>query len=278
MITEKVIEFGANGELVGVLTQPKTIHTEHPALVIINAGVLHRVGACRNSVSLARTFAKQGYPCFRFDLHGIGDSGFGGSADEDALNTKTEIKEALDLLSARLNINTFVLHGLCSGARDAFATAVSDSRVVGLSMIDGPAYRTFKYHLQKLPSFLMNPARWINFILVRAKSAKQSGDSNEQNLMEIPVWPPYPPQEVVQAGFKTLVNRGVALLVTYTGSWNDEYNYENQFTDMYRGVNFDSLLALHYMPEANHLMTEKSDRQALQLHLLELLKRTSKKH
>jgi len=274
MILEEVIEFGLRNQLVGIVSRPDVVDTVHPAIVFINAGVLHRAGACRSSVTLSRSLTREGYPCLRFDLYGIGDSGFGGMAKEDALSTKPEISEALNMLQEKYGIQSFVLHGLCSGARDAFATAVQDERVVGLSMIDGYAYRTLRFYLNKLPAFMKNPSRWLNFIRVRVNSVQKGQPQDDNTLLELPAWPDYPPKHIVEAGFSVLSKRNVKLLTTYTGSWVDEYNYDNQFRDMYPSVQFGRSLSMNYMPEANHIMTERRDQKALRDQLLNFLAHT----
>lgn len=269
---EQVIEFSDKGSLVGILTTPTQNQSNGPTLVIINSGALHRTGACRSAVYIARALAISGFSTFRFDLHGIGDSGFGGSHSEDQMQGKPEITEAMNMLDKRNRSSTYVLHGLCSGARDAFAAALCDKRVVGISMIDGHAYRNIRFYLNKTPAFLLNPSKWLNFILVRLpKSNEENTEQDSNEVMEYRVWPDYPEKSLVQQGFSELVERRVKMLVTYTGDWKDEYNYEGQFNDMYPRVNFDGLLNLNYMPTANHTMTNRNDRKSIIARLKELL-------
>jgi len=270
---EQVIEFSDKGNLVGVLTTPTQNKASGPTLIIINSGALHRVGACRSAVIIARAMAQSGFSTFRFDLHGIGDSGFGGSHSEDQMRGKPEITEAMNMLDTRNGSSEYVLHGLCSGARDAFSAAIGDKRVVGISMIDGHAYRNIRFYLNKVPAFLLNPSKWLNFILVRLpKSGKEDTEQDNDEVMEYQVWPDYPKKSVVQEGFSTLVARDVKMLVTYTGDWKDEYNYEGQFNDMYSRVNFGKQqLILNYMPNANHVMTDPNDRAIIINRLEELL-------
>lgn len=277
MVLEEIVEFGPNNQLVGVLTLPAKLYPNLPTVIFINSGVLHRVGACRISVTLARELSEKGYACLRFDLYGLGDSGFEDTSEKDELQTKPEIKFALDTLEARLGTNHFILHGLCSGARDAFATSVKDERVVGLSMIDGYAYRTSKYYLNKLPDFLKKPSRWLNFITARTKTNQSPNSKDKNSVTEQPVWPDYPAKQSVEDGFIELTARNVQILATFTGSWSDEFNYEKQFEDMYSSVNFTKQLSVNYMPMANHIMTQKPDRQYLAERLTKLCEACSLK-
>jgi len=272
MFTEDVIEFGSQNKLVGIITKPEVIDTAKPAVIILNSGALHRVGVCRSAVNLARSLAEHGFCVFRFDLFGIGDSGHGSDLSDNPLHPKTEIIEALDEVSAQTKVQNFVLHGLCSGARDALAIAVKDERVIGLSMIDGYAYRNLRFFLNKLPAFLLNPKAWINFIRARLISDKTNGEEDHANeLIEIPVWPDYPPKDSVEAAFGILLKRRVKILVTYTGSWSDEYNYEQQFFDMFSKLNFEGTASVNFLPESDHVMTDPGDRKIQQDALLDLL-------
>ena len=72
-MTERVFRFGLDENLLGVLTEPSTEVTG-PAVLWLNAGVLHHVGPFGWYVSLAGRLAERGTLNFRFDLSGVGDS------------------------------------------------------------------------------------------------------------------------------------------------------------------------------------------------------------
>ena len=80
MSREKVVRFGRETKLVGVLSEPQGGGpVREPMLLLVNSGILHRVGACRFHVRLARRLASEGVSALRFDFSGIGDSeGEGG--------------------------------------------------------------------------------------------------------------------------------------------------------------------------------------------------------
>ena len=71
---EHAIVFGREATSVGIVTEPAAKHTSPslPAVVILNSGVIHRVGPNRIYVALARDLAALGFPVLRFDLSGIG--------------------------------------------------------------------------------------------------------------------------------------------------------------------------------------------------------------
>ena len=72
---ERALTFGP-ANLVGILTQPDpdVAVPDAPAVVILNSGILHRAGASRMYVQVARTLAEEGMTSLRFDFSGIGDS------------------------------------------------------------------------------------------------------------------------------------------------------------------------------------------------------------
>jgi pimeloyl-ACP methyl ester carboxylesterase len=129
---ERIMLFGSEG-LVGIVTEPADpgLAQSRPAVVFINAGMVHRIGPNRMYVRLARHLAGRGFRSVRFDLSGIGDSRHrrdGLPADESAV---LETRQVMDAVEQTTGCRSFVLAGLCSGAVTAFHTAVGDPRVVG---------------------------------------------------------------------------------------------------------------------------------------------------
>jgi pimeloyl-ACP methyl ester carboxylesterase len=121
-----------------VLTRPSDIPaaSSRPGIVLLNAGLVHRVGPNRLTVKLARRVAASGFHVLRFDLGGIGDS----APRQDGLpfpdSAVSETREALDYLGAGTGIRHFVLMGICAGASIAFRAAIVDRRIRGLVLIN----------------------------------------------------------------------------------------------------------------------------------------------
>ena len=63
---EMVVRFGDAESLVGIVTLPSA-PTNSTAVVLLNAGVIHRVGPHRMNVQLARRLAARGFTALRFD-------------------------------------------------------------------------------------------------------------------------------------------------------------------------------------------------------------------
>lgn len=258
IVTEKIVEIGNGFSLSAVLTLPESVDANKPALVILNSGVMHRVGTCRTSVILARAVANSGTLVLRFDLSGIGDSVPRSSGHSDLDRANEEIISAMDYLQREFGINKFLMYGLCSGAQNSFGTALQDERIIGLAGIDGYAYRTLKFYRRKIAQRILKLSFWINTARrILAKFSKpENSDEDEMNLAADNMWPEYPPREEVEMGYQKLVSRGVEFLVIFTGGREDEYNYRDQFYDMYPAVDFKRQLELKRFPSASHIMAE----------------------
>jgi len=174
-VTEEVAAFGYSQSLVGILTNPPltTLRKRSPGIIILGAGMVHRVGPNRLSVKLARVLGHLGFTTLRFDFSGIGDS----SVRKDNLpyykNVILETQEAMDCVQSLRGIQHFILLGICSGAMNSFEVARRDPRVRGIILINpaGGFDRTAKAELtdyfrkQKQTQWItkdriVNPKNW----------------------------------------------------------------------------------------------------------------------
>jgi pimeloyl-ACP methyl ester carboxylesterase len=136
---ERAILFGQPRNLVGIMTSPEAADAdpELPAVVLLNAGILHRVGPNRLHVNIARRLANAGFHSVRFDMSGIGDSGVRTDTRSFEKRAVQETQEAMDYLGGKTGTERYILIGICSGADVAFETARADGRVVGAYLING---------------------------------------------------------------------------------------------------------------------------------------------
>lgn len=141
-MSEETCLFGKSRSLVGIVTEPPetTRARQLPAFIILNSGIVHRVGLNRLHVKLARNLAEMGFPVLRFDFSGIGDS----QARADNLpffkSALEETREAMDYLVATRGIARFILLGICSGAGIALKAACGDCRVIGAVPVNCRGY------------------------------------------------------------------------------------------------------------------------------------------
>jgi len=137
---ERVIMFNCAGErLLGILTEPTTARSL--GVVIVVGGAQYRVGSHRQFTLLARHLAAEGYPVFRFDQRGLGDST--GTArpveeiNEELPEIMDDIGRAVDTFVANSPaVRSIVLWGICGAASAAMVYGPKDARVAGLVMLN----------------------------------------------------------------------------------------------------------------------------------------------
>ena len=139
---EQPLRLGKSGTLVGILTEPEDPKRNGglPAVILLNAGLVHRVGPNRLYVRLARNLAGVGFVVLRFDFSGVGDSRARGDHLPFRESSILETQEAMDYLQESRGSRKFLLGGICSGAAASFRTACSDRRVVGAVLINPRAH------------------------------------------------------------------------------------------------------------------------------------------
>ena len=137
---EEAILFGASKSLVGVVTEPAENGKERPAVILLNSGIIHRVGPNRLYVTLARRLARAGFVVLRYDHSGIGDSAIRRDNLPFEKSAVQETREAMEYLATTRGMSRFLLAGICTGAVVAYHTARADQRVVGAVLINGQGY------------------------------------------------------------------------------------------------------------------------------------------
>lgn len=138
---ERVVQFGPMGGRVGVLTAPRG-QSANSALLILGAGILHRIGPSRASVAVARYLARQGVRSLRFDHAGIGDSDRGNERLRETV--LADVSDGVDILlrGCRGAQAPLAILGFCSGADTAIVCAGLDERIGRLALFDPLVPRT----------------------------------------------------------------------------------------------------------------------------------------
>jgi len=141
---EEPIQFGAEGNLFGILCRPVSGGAESVAALLLHEGSSHTIGNGRAYVALARRLASEGVTSFRIDLSSTGDSPTGTNTRHPHydLERMPEISMALDVLEAR-GFHKATAFGLCSGAYTAFQAALIDERIVACVLTN---LQKFKWH------------------------------------------------------------------------------------------------------------------------------------
>jgi pimeloyl-ACP methyl ester carboxylesterase len=260
---ELACQFGPEHNLVGILNEPvgNDARPDNPAVLVLNAGLLHRVGPQRMSVELARRLADLGIRCLRFDMGGYGDSEVSTEAKSDDTRIFSDIKDAMDFLEREHNVHRFVLFGSCSGADNSHAVALRDPRVAGAILLDGHGYWTLRsYVIHYLPR-VFRPQVWINLVrhrLFSPKEPRRGRSAFRQQLRR-----PFAPRLQSKREVQSLVDRGTQMLYFYTGGIENYYNYASQFFDMFSGLDPRGKIEVEYYPNADHTYTFGEDRERM---------------
>ncbi|MFC1676502.1 alpha/beta fold hydrolase [Planctomycetota bacterium] len=143
-------------------------------ILFVHAGGGNRLGPHRMFVELANRFRCLGYPTFRFDFRGCGDS----TGDVLQSNITTEISdlaEAVKFFVARADLENIVLFGISRGSRICFtATATYNLPVIGMILLSAPvssgkaALKSFSAHLKEYIWKLKEPRYLWKFLSGRS--------------------------------------------------------------------------------------------------------------
>ena len=262
---EQVVQFGPKRNLVGILAQPSGSDAglEAPAVIMLNAGLLHRIGPHRMSVLLARRLATAGVCSLRFDMGNFGDSTelpSGKSEDERVLS---DVQSAMDFLEQKEIAHSFVLAGLCSGADNSYSVALREPRVTGTIFLDGHGFWTSWSRVVHYLPRLLRVRSWFNFARRNLSQGTPSKEGQDAMLGQQRLRRPFGERLEVERALQSLVDRGTQMLYIYTGSVKYYYNYANQFFDMFKGLDPRGRIKVVYFPKADHTYTFTEDRDLM---------------
>lgn len=284
-VTERVHTFGERGNLVGIVTLPPgddgsaaAGSASRPFVVILNAGLVHRVGSFRMSVELARRLAARGLRVLRYDQSGIGDSPSRGGAVTVEQQAVADCQEAMSFLAERYGARTFTVGGLCTGAMNAHRIGLADERVEALWLLDGYAYRTVHSVARHAVATLRRPKAWpgLGRRLVVAGTgqvvstvvgwltpagADLEGQESEKSRTALfyQSWPPIP---TTRADLERMLRRGVRFLFVYTGGWSS-FNHVDQFDEVFPDLPGREGITVEFHPDADHTFLALEDREAM---------------
>ena len=262
---ETAIAFGSQAELLGVMTEPECPSCQTtpppPALIVLNAGLLHKVGPNRLSVELARAVAKSGFRVLRFDLSGIGDSKMTSANVPMRERAIRDVQAAMNFVAEHHGINRFLLAGLCSGSDNAHHTSLHDERVVGSIHLDGYCV---KYYGGRLLSWRVLRSK----LQPRRETEAAQGQRPAPNARTRE----FPSLEQLTDHFTVLSSRGVRLLCIYTGE-SGTYNHKGQLREALYTVPFGDLLEEEFYPLAAHTYTSLASRRRVVMRATEWLVR-----
>lgn len=131
---ERCLTFDCDGDtLIGILHMPEGASRDVGILIVIG-GPQYRVGSHRQFVLMAREFCSAGYPVFRFDYRGMGDS---TGVPRTFEKVDQDIRAAIDTFVAAVpGLREVAALGLCDAASAAMMYCCTDGRVGGLIIMN----------------------------------------------------------------------------------------------------------------------------------------------
>jgi dienelactone hydrolase len=253
---ERIARIGPDERLVGVVTLPATPRPGAPGLLLLNAGVVHRIGPHRLNVKLARALAQDGVISIRIDLSGLGDSPAAAGATHSGEQSLRDLKAAMSHLEQAFGIRRFVVFGLCSGAVNAYRLALADERIAGLLMFDGYVFPTWKTHarrrLARLHSLPWSAIAAKTIQLLAGRRPRRQpipGEDSDDTVLGAPT------RLQFADAMKTLVTRGTSVYLVYSGSFLEGHNYHGQLRDGFGHAMFLDHIRYDYLPNIDHTVT-----------------------
>jgi pimeloyl-ACP methyl ester carboxylesterase len=143
MLTEHPVFIPAEAMLFGIVTQPAPDEKRRRAVILLNAGADHHIGASRVYVSLARRWGARGYFVLRLDLAGLGDSATRPGCTPNEVfppGALADIASAIEYMRVQYGVHDVTLAGLCSGAYHALRAAVAALPVHRILLVNPQNY------------------------------------------------------------------------------------------------------------------------------------------
>jgi dienelactone hydrolase len=256
-MSERSIVFG-NG-LVGTVSIPDG-YRGRVGLVLLNAGVVHRVGPHRINVRLARRLAAEGVASIRFDLAGQGDSARAAGEHSYQAQAVLDIRAAMDALGTEAGIDQFAIFGFCSGAHHGYPTALADTRVAGLMIYDAFLYATrrsrLNHYLIRIRQHGLFRAVWGRLQRMARAAVKRVGKAEGKTVEDVAAagFTTIPTLPAFAEGLRTLLARNVDVAIINSGGF-EIYNYAGQFHDAFAVYGFGERIRTQFLPDVNHTAT-----------------------
>jgi len=255
-VSEVVVSFGPEQGLVGTLSIPTQVAPRGIGFILLNAGVISRMGPHRFNVKLARHLASLGFACLRFDLAGQGDSRASGGAQSYEQQVMIDLRAAVDHLTEQTGVRHVAIAGICSGAVAAHAYAQLDERVMACWMYDGYAYPTPKAMFMRMAKQLRHqPVLTLKTWLQRIRESLAPPAPQVDAEEKIDFGSHNPDKRIYAQALLRMHERGVRIYLMFSSDilWN--YSYQNQFHDAFKDWAFVDAVRVQYLPDIDHTIT-----------------------
>jgi len=274
-LNEQAVLLGARKSLAGIITRAigADVRDKDIAIVILNTGIVHRVGHHRMYVTFSRALARAGYTVLRFDFSGIGDSDRRTDGLSPLESSLADIKDAIDWLEAARNVKHVVAIGLCAGADHAVQYAANDTRIVGLVLMEPSIPPTKKFLRNYIVRRLLRLSSWVNVVFGPSRIRRMAVERVAGLI--VPDWEPkYPTlthpkmRSQLEQMYQSSVDRGVQFLVVLAA--HGMQNYREQLLEAFPNVSFFGQLRLEIF-DCDHKFTAQAIRSSLLSAILDWL-------
>lgn len=266
---EQVALLGRDNSLVSIIARPAIEEVgERPAIVILNTGIIHRVGHHRMYVTLSRMLAGLGHTVVRFDFSGIGDSAPAKDRMQPLAACLEQIRDVIDSVAGTYRIKRVVLVGLCSGADHAVLHAYKDERVTGLVLMDPTLPPTLRYYFHYVRQRLLQGRSWLSVAtgssgLMRMVAThlkrllRAEGNSPASLTLQDLQFSPH-----LARCYRGAARRNVKMLAVFT-CVSARHTYPHQILDAFPETVRGGSLRLGYFPESDHQFSPRQARSRL---------------
>jgi pimeloyl-ACP methyl ester carboxylesterase len=259
--------FGESTSMFGVLGRTAIEGSSEVAAIVLNSGLLHRIGPYRLYVLLARRLVGVGVPVMRIDQSGKGDSARRtGLSFEESL--RKDLEETVEFLKQEIGARRFIIIGLCSGADDGLYLASLYPEVVGAILLEPVALRTKRFYLRSFSPRMLRGGLWVAWaghirrsaierIMAILKRTPRDRASRVGWIRE------YARMASSRKKYESIISRNGKLLCVFTDAARWYYNYKGQLKDCLHLDPGDRQVSEVYLPQAKHTYPLLEDREQL---------------
>jgi pimeloyl-ACP methyl ester carboxylesterase len=244
--------------------------TNRIGVLFLNAGFLPRASVGDSAVYWADSYAKCGYPSFRFDLPGLGDSG--GEVPAQVLDfvnaggyapiLSATVREVVE----RFTLSGVVIFGHCAGTVTALYTAAATKECKGLVLLDPyfflPQERTkIRDELSKWVSWsrLGAIASNIYYCLKHVRLlVRRNRPPRNANLPLLRYW-----KQLASSGMPILILKAPALKTRGVKPRVGEFDYIGYLQTL---AGRGSRVVVEYIEGTNHSFADAEGRAAVRQH------------
>jgi hypothetical protein len=268
---ERPVLFGPDGSLIGMLATPAEGPAEPVACLLMNMGANHRIGPRRINVKIARELAAHGIGSIRIDLAGMGDSRPASGLEHYRTQAVLDLQAAMDCIESELGIRRFVGIGLCSGCENILASAVADTRVIGVLMFDGFAFPGRRSRWEKtirrtladpsLPTLMAKVKGKLRRFMPGAAAAQGTAPVDDDST---DIFKPESPEEKLDffhSSMRLIAERKVKALLVYSATLHVRDRDRDQLGALGKEP-FMRQFEYRFTPDMDHSMLSREPQQA----------------